>query len=322
MRTDMLYGIIFTTDEPSKNLFIKEHLDKVGADLLSNKPEAMVDFIDQFRPEGAPDGHNRSTLLLAKEEFISRTRIDYNNFLDNSNCSHYYITGEVLQMCKRLKVKEPFDLVWLRPVPNGIRQLNFGNHFFRYEKHDEYIRVLAGMSKSGAINAELPGIDPTKSRKIKVRLVPTPDLYNLFYLDLVTLESSIPKLLDDYNEEDLEGVMDFDSSSKKLFYQLITFMELAPIEEIVLPVGAKHGTKKSADNLNNDQQFPVIIVNKGWNRSITRIGNIDVEGHFRMQAYGPQFSKRRLIFIKPFSYESFPIEARKITITAINGKKR
>lgn len=327
MKSDKLFGIRFTTNELAIEVFVGEHFAKIGDNLVDYMQLGVADITEDLIKKGNSQEDIDLILRVVGQKVKDESRDNLADFIRDKSCRHYYITGEVLNMCARLKVKEPFDLAWLKQIPNGIRQLNFGDQFFRYNKEDDYIMVLAGKSGPDRTQAMVIdgsfsafGLDKTVISDIKT--IPKPELYSIFFLNLVTRQADIPKVVEQYNEKDLADVIDFEAKSRKQFFQLISFMELAPIEEIILPVGAKHGTRKSPDNLLNEQKFPITIVNKGWNRSITRVGSIDVEGHFRMQAYGPQYSKRKLVFIKPFSYESFPIEARKITITAGLGKKQ
>lgn len=296
----MLYGIRFATNPALKELFLEVFIGMKERKVREYEQGLLTKKLRWAELLGADEEMLKEIRQGGSWRYPPRDYSEISNFMRQTDCQHYYITKPVLELCSKLRVKEPYDVEWLSPLPDGTRQLNFPGNFIRYSKTGNRIVALAAYS------------DTDKGM---------PTAFTAFNFDLEKKKLSSTEILDDYDEQNASLGGDYDAVAKKQFFQLITFMELAPIEEITIPVGTKHGTKKSPENLLNTQRFPITVVNSSWNKVIRRQGVIDVGGHFRKQAYGPQYSKRRLIYILPFSYESFPLEAQKTRITVSQGKK-
>jgi len=64
----------------------------------------------------------------------------------------------------------------------------------------------------------------------------------------------------------------------------------------------------------NKQDLTIGVLDSRWFRNIIRTEGFGVRGHFRLQPYGPNMSKKRLIYIKPFEKKGYKSKAR-INIT-------
>lgn len=297
MKANLLMGVRFAEDPQLKNKLLAHYKQWKTA-----KYKAYEEQQDERRAQmirvGMLVGSSREQLEAEIEQtnVFSNVPLDFSeveNFVQEQDCRHYYITQPVITICSRLRTKEPFDLAWLAPVKDGKRQLNYNDGFIRYEKKGTRIVVLAAAQNNERNDAYFQ--------------------YSFFNMDIennTQAEYDGPEQADEFMDE--PSAQDFDQVSRRRFFQLITFMELAPIEEIFLPAGRKHGTRKSADGLYNEATFPITIVNTSWNRVI-RVGTIDVDGHFRLQAWGPLYSYRRLTWISEYQKTGYNVQALKLT---------
>lgn len=87
-------------------------------------------------------------------------------------------------------------------------------------------------------------------------------------------------------------------------YKFLCFFYLTDNQEVIIPPGQVHGTRKQG-KIRNDFRFPVTIVNKNWNLTIIRNEGFSVSGHFRLQPYGPGRTMNKLIFIEPFEKSGY-----------------
>lgn len=97
---------------------------------------------------------------------------------------------------------------------------------------------------------------------------------------------------DHFASDDVKGVEHF-------IYALLCFMYLTDNDELILPAGAKHGTKKSGKIINK-LPIPLTIVTSRWNTTVINNNSFGVRGHFRLQACGVGMQDHKLIFIDPF----------------------
>jgi hypothetical protein len=137
--------------------------------------------------------------------------------------------------------------------------------------------------------------------------------YSFFNMDLVTKRMSGTKIFDDYDPTHKPAInyMDFESQSRKLFFQLVTYMELAKIEEVLVAPGRKHGVKKSPDHMLNDSPFQITIVNTNWNK-IIRTKGFEVDGHLRKVPWGPGGKHRKVVWIDSYHKGGYNLGAAKL----------
>lgn len=303
MRSDMLYGIRFSKNESWKDELIEAHeayIRQLHQQSVQGAEKKVIEFAKLLgiSPEDAKTTLDR---VIPNRYQYNPDQTDIRHFLSEKECKHYYITESVLTMCKKIRVKEPYDLEWLNTLQDGKKQLNFGKHFIRYSKKGDQITGLMG----------------TESPNDKVAGV-----YSYFSLPLRSSAAEGSGPHDDYDEHDQSKniSLSYDSQSSKLFYQLLTFMELAEVQELYVPAGAKTGAKKSEFNLKNDTSFGITVVNTNWNK-IIRTEGFSVDGHLRKQPYGPGRKLRKLIWIDPFHKNGYNLNAQKINVERQRGLK-
>lgn len=276
----MLFGVRFAQNEALKDSMLQQYMawkNKALADAVQSGLMSIADLKSDPNVIISPSG--KATL-----DFKTPKKL-----LSETDCTHYMITKSVVELCKKIRVKEPFELEWLQPIADGKRQLNFGNTFIRYDKQGEIINAVAVDET----------ILPTKNRHLK---------YSFFNFNLATQAVSAPAF-DDFDPSPVATYQNFDDYAKKLLYQLIIFMELAEIKEVIVEPGRKHGKKRDEDNLLNESRFRIIVVNTAWNRIIRTTG-FDVDGYFKKQHYGKGNKLRTLVWIDPYHKEGYNLGAR------------
>lgn len=190
---------------------------------------------------------------------------------------HYFITNSVLETCEKISIKEPYNFTWLSRIPACKRQLTFGRQVIRFIKDETAFFVHYSKSEPGG-----------------------PDVYWTFFPVDVS-QDNIPPPNEPFSKEGL-----------LLFLRLVTFMELAEIETIVVPPGKKHGKQSYPDNLKNDELFPMTVVNTTWNRIIIRNEGFKVSGHFRIQPFGVGRNDRKLIWIDEYEKKGYTLHGGRL----------
>jgi hypothetical protein len=86
------------------------------------------------------------------------------------------------------------------------------------------------------------------------------------------------------------------------------FLKYCTLETKVVNAGRKghHVGEKYI----NDTEYPIEILDSTWFTTIIRSEGFGVEGHFRMQPYGPGLTLRKLIWIAPFEKEGYTRTAK------------
>ena len=121
-----------------------------------------------------------------------------------------------------------------------------------------------------------------------------------------------------YDERDMTAFeFDFDLDEDKYYApktqmeafnrvaKLITFIELGDIETVILPPGRNNGKTRNQGKVTNTSEFNVYVVDASWNKLIIRNEGFGVHGHFRLQACGPGYKDRELIWIKSFEKKGY-----------------
>lgn len=118
----------------------------------------------------------------------------------------------------------------------------------------------------------------------------------------------------------LQKRLAFDLEAKTHFLKLITYVELAPITEVTLQPGQKT-PKGTVDNekFYNTGQVPMTTINVSWNRTIST-EPIEVEEHWRHQAYGPDWSMHRWIIVPSFIKKGYNLKAGKLRDEEMENK--
>jgi len=88
------------------------------------------------------------------------------------------------------------------------------------------------------------------------------------------------------------------------FVKLLTFTELSELETVILPPNTSVGTKKQGKYLNQSNS-KITIVDSTWNKVLIKGDSFRVSGHLRLQRYGENLSKVKLIFIDEFEKSGY-----------------
>lgn len=94
---------------------------------------------------------------------------------------------------------------------------------------------------------------------------------------------------------------------------LCCFMDHAEIETKVLLPKAKVDTPDMTEKkTKNETDQTVTLVNCLWITNLVKQDDFKVRGHFRLQAYGEGWSKKRLIYIPEFVKHGYVAKARRV----------
>jgi hypothetical protein len=294
MRTDMLFGIRFT-ESGGLNL-IAAHYYSWRMDVMEQQLKSIGPMSLLFEILGVS---KEEQMKRAEKVFLDNpTGIpefrDIVKICDAPNAKQFYITDKVVKMCEEIKISSDFDLTWLSPLKDGLRQLNWGGNLIKYNKQGKDIIAVAVSAYK-----DLENKDDYK--------------YTFFKMDLET--KSITNPLTNGNPIGQGGQLfssiDYHARCIDLLNRFLIFMELSEITEQVVEPGKKHGTKKSYDNLMNTSKTPVTVVGSNWNKRIIRVGDIEVSSHLRRQRWGPGFSQVRPIIIEEFTKKGYNLKPAK-----------
>lgn len=89
---------------------------------------------------------------------------------------------------------------------------------------------------------------------------------------------------------------------------LVLFLKYCQLETKVVEPGKKvhHVNEKYF----NDTKYPIEVLDSTWFTTIVRSEGFKVDGHFRLQPYGPNNSMRKLIWIDPFEKHGYTRKAK------------
>lgn len=95
-------------------------------------------------------------------------------------------------------------------------------------------------------------------------------------------------------------------------FAIEVFLQFADVETKLLKSGheIREGVMcKYKSNLD----FPITVVDATWFTTLVHSDAFKVRGHFRLQPYGPENSKRKLIWINEFQKDGYTREAKKLS---------
>jgi len=95
------------------------------------------------------------------------------------------------------------------------------------------------------------------------------------------------------------------------FLRLLIFTELSELETEIIQPKQSRGTKKTGKILNESNQN-VTIIDSTWNKILIKSDGFKVSGHLRLQRYGEQKSKVKLIYIDEFEKQGYTRTAKSI----------
>ena len=195
-----------------------------------------------------------------------------NIFLDISGIKVFVIRNTVLDIAKKIKIKDEKKFDYLLKAKDGNRILMIDqNKFFKYSKTGGRIVVTYFEGSMGYL------------------------YYTMFNWDLDDMYAAKPG-------DDLA------TRAERLFVQLIMFMEYAPIEQIILKPKQQNGTRNTEKVLNDTPQN-LTIVDSSWNKVIIRtdgfIVGADTGGFLALRACGVGRYDRKFVWIMPFEKEGY-----------------
>lgn len=233
---------------------------------------------------------------------------DTKELFHEHNCSHYYFTDNAVQECEKIHITEPLDMDWLIDIPDGKRQINFGNKFIRYEKRNNRIIAIAGSF--------------TQRQECNYLQ------HSFFIFDLNTPKRPYDPMEDLINEmyqkELDESHRGFENKMRMLLYKMITFLDLTELKHIKIPAWGTLETpdellydENGIDPVYNDQNIPisVITVNINWNCSIY-IEETKVTGYYRNTLCGKGKTKVIRRFVRPHRRSGYERIAGKLRAKA------
>ena len=92
------------------------------------------------------------------------------------------------------------------------------------------------------------------------------------------------------------------------------FRDFAELETLLISGkgGKRKGTLGNEKHTVKDFPGKIIVINSNWAATIISEKGFGVKGHFRFQPYGPERSKRKLIWINSFEKSGYTINAKKL----------
>lgn len=93
------------------------------------------------------------------------------------------------------------------------------------------------------------------------------------------------------------------------FLRTLIYTFFSKNEFVFVNPGQKHG-KTYNEKIWNESEFPITVVDSFWNKTIMRLEDFDVNGHFRLQACGQNWHDRELIWINPFKKHQYIRKAK------------
>ena len=101
-------------------------------------------------------------------------------------------------------------------------------------------------------------------------------------------------------------------SASTLIISFLLLKEYAPIETVFLNRDNKK-TKVNKEKFLNESDLKITIVNSNFLKNIIRTVGFKVSGHFRLQPYGANKDKRRLIWINEFDKKGYHLKAKNLS---------
>ena len=104
----------------------------------------------------------------------------------------------------------------------------------------------------------------------------------------------------DFTEDEIINI----DNTTILLIKTLVYLFLADMDINIVQANSKHGKTKKDKVVNNSNHSLHIVSNK-WNKMTIISGPIPVSGHFRLQPFGTNRSKCRLIFINPHNRNKY-----------------
>jgi hypothetical protein len=260
--------------------------------IIKNKNQAGLNFTE-FQKQRLIKERFGSIDSLNIDENLKRTSKDrLMKTIEADGSKFYLLTKTVLDLASRVKIDlNNFDYKFLDTITENKITFLLGDRFYRWTKTEGKINVLCVEQQE--IPDYMKGAYPIGT---------THDIsYVFFSFDTHYGALSFPN----------NAVKPFSEETALEFLQLLVFTELSPIETKSIFPNQSTGTRR-AGKYTNDSNSKVIIVDSTWNLNIVITGAFIVSGFFRMQPFGENNSKRKLIWISSFKKNGYTRGAKKI----------
>lgn len=129
------------------------------------------------------------------------------------------------------------------------------------------------------------------------------------YVDLSVPTSEETNVVWD-NESCIYGKAFFRGQGLIFCATFLLFLRFAETEHVVVGPKQRRGYV-GKEKYFNETPLDVKIIDSSWFTEITTSEGFEVEGHFKMQAYGPNWSQKRLIYINDFKKKGYTRRAKK-----------
>jgi hypothetical protein len=199
---------------------------------------------------------------------------------NHTDYKNHLITDTAKEIASKIKVGDNFNFKLLDTIKEQRSTYLLGKtKFVRFDIKGSNIFILLVQSNK-----------PLTEGNVQM-------YYRMFRID--TAEGSI-NIQRDASDAEKQVMLD---TAKELI-QLLIFINLSDVEVHDLPPNRKTGTRKSG-SFKNETDVKITVVDSSWNKIIIRTEAFNVSGHLRLQACGPNFSERKLVWINPYKKEGY-----------------
>lgn len=238
---------------------------------------------------------------VLKDKVRSDVLADLNRF--RLPVKTYLLRDEAKALASKIPL-DKFDVKVLRQIDNKHGLFLMGKDLaFNYYKHNGSMQVQ--IYKNGSEDGEDHAYMITA------------------YIDIDTGEIEIPDFASDAQEEEVRMNENFTKETKverritdktldnaftskdfNMFIQMLLFVELSELRIDILKPNEKVGKTKSNKVINRSKSDIIVVTHK-WNVLSIRTESFLVSGHWRIQPYGKNREKKKLIYIDTFEKEGY-----------------
>jgi hypothetical protein len=211
---------------------------------------------------------NPEQFAIKTPEFIVERQAIINSLIDDTKFKDYLITETAKEIANKIKVGTGFNYKLLNTIKEQSSTYLLGkNRFVRFEVKGDNIYVL-----HVDYNWDTSWLN-----------------YEMFRI----------------NTKDglIYGVSDTCRDIAEELTKYLIFVNLSDVELKILPPNRKVGTRQTG--YKNETIFNITVVDSNWNKFIIRTESFTVTGHLRLQAYGKNYSLRKLVWIVPYEKHGY-----------------
>lgn len=260
--------------------------------IIKNKNQSGLNFTEFQKQRVIKERFGSIDSLNIIEELKRTSKERLMRTIEEEGSKFYLPTKTVLDLSSRVKIDlNTFDYTFLDTISEKKITFLLGDRFYRWTKTEGKINVLAVEQKE----------IPNHISHLYPQGVTHDIAYVFFSFDTKIGGLSFPN----------NAAEPFSEQTALEFLKLLVFTELSPIETKSIFPNQSTGTRR-AGKYTNESNSKVIIVDSTWNLNIVITGAFIVSGFFRMQQYGENNSKRKLIWVSSFKKNGYTRGAKKI----------